>query len=136
MRGFDLSKKVIGHGGCGTRGIYEATGAKIRLRGRGSGHIESHTGREAPAHLMLSVTVDNGQAESFRAAVRMAADHLAGIQDRFHAFCRHWRTPVPEHRCFWVGEIEAASKECLGAALGGLGIVLGAKRAKGGKEGW
>jgi hypothetical protein len=53
--GFDLVKKIIGRGGCNTRGIFDATQTKVRVRGKGSGHKEQHNGREAPVPLMIAL---------------------------------------------------------------------------------
>jgi len=51
---FDLVKKVIGKSGSNTRDIFNATGCKLCVRGRGSGHLEPVDGRqrEAPVPLM------------------------------------------------------------------------------------
>lgn len=39
--------------------IYESTGCKVRVRGRGSGHLEQSTQAEAPTPLMLAVTAEH-----------------------------------------------------------------------------
>merc|ERR1711907_106499 len=54
--GFDLVPRIIGRGGCNTKRIFDASGAKIRVRGRGSGHIELRTNAEATVPLMVAVS--------------------------------------------------------------------------------
>mmetsp|Transcript_39989 Transcript_39989/g.72498 ORF Transcript_39989/g.72498 Transcript_39989/m.72498 type:complete len:337 (-) Transcript_39989:53-1063(-) len=110
--GFDLNKKVIGTGGGNTRKIFDATGAKIRLRGKGSGHREMGGG-EAPVHLMLAITTDVGHEESFTKAVEMAAQLLQTVAGQYIEFCRHSTTEPPKRPLFWIGEISSASQACL-----------------------
>lgn len=126
VSGFDLNKKIIGRGGRCTKGIFEATGAKVRLRGVGSGFREARTRsgglREARVPLMLAITSDRGDRENFRRAVEMAVDHLRSIGCRFASFnrrgCGHERPPpVEASRAFWVGGISAAGWRCCAACL-------------------
>eukprot|EP00446_Apocalathium_sp_SHHI-4_P035471 CAMPEP_0177312244 /NCGR_PEP_ID=MMETSP0368-20130122/10782_1 /TAXON_ID=447022 ORGANISM="Scrippsiella hangoei-like, Strain SHHI-4" /NCGR_SAMPLE_ID=MMETSP0368 /ASSEMBLY_ACC=CAM_ASM_000363 /LENGTH=396 /DNA_ID=CAMNT_0018771283 /DNA_START=60 /DNA_END=1250 /DNA_ORIENTATION=+ len=127
--GFDLNKKIIGKGGCYTRGIYEATGAKIRLRGHGSGHLE-RDGQEAPASLMLAITVETGEAAPFCEAIRMAAELLQGIARRFRSFCGRrgssevGRGQPPSATLFWIGELSHRGKLCAAALAEELGLPL------------
>lgn len=113
--GFDLNKKILGHGGQGTKRIYDATGAKIRLRGHGSGHIEG--GREAPVHLMLAVTTEQGEVDGFRMAFEMASELLRDVERRFTIFCKQKQQRAPTGACFWVGEISSEGQSCLGSIL-------------------
>merc|ERR1719356_823145 len=98
MPGFDLNKKIIGRGGQCTKGIFTATGAKIRLRGQGSGFKESQGSRgelrEASVPLMLAITSGQGDHENFQRAVRMATELLQGISDRFAEFCKKRGEPA------------------------------------------
>ncbi|CAJ1387223.1 unnamed protein product [Effrenium voratum] len=73
---------IIGKQGVNTRSIYEKTGAKIRVRGRGSGHKESATGREAPAGLMVTVSACASDLNAFNHAVTMTGELLDRIQTR------------------------------------------------------
>lgn len=82
--GFELAKKIIGHGGAHTRKIFDATGAKIRLRGKGSGHLEGT--HEAPVPIMLAVTTEKHEVEQFRSAVTMSAELLAGVEAKYRSF--------------------------------------------------
>jgi len=145
-QGFDLNKKIIGRGGSCTKGIYTATGAKVRLRGRGSGFLENvGHGRngdqqEAPVPLMLVVTSDEGDQNNFQVAVRMAVELLTGIEARFAAFCRQSEPqrrpsrgmlPTPNSpeatlakgQAFWVGDISAEALRCSAPELKSVRIV-------------
>jgi len=114
-RGFELNKKIIGHGGQGTKRIFDATGAKIRLRGHGSGHLEGT--REAPVHLMLSVTAELGEYDNFRKAYDMASELLQSVESRFNAFCQKNQEFPVQGPCFWVGEISPESQACVDGEL-------------------
>jgi len=109
-RSFEHNKKIIGRAGCNMKAIFDATGAKVRLRGKGSGHLEG--GKEAPVPLMLVVTcTDSGQA--FKTAVRMAIEVLQGVEVQFHATCRAGdRVP-----CFRVAGLSPGAADCLGNLL-------------------
>jgi hypothetical protein len=115
--GFDFNKKIIGHGGCCTRAIFDATGAKIRLRGHGSKHLEG--GREAPVHLMLAVTTEETEPDNFRKAVEMAEELLRGVEVKFQTFCqnRSKEPTAPKTHYFWIGELSTRGKACLGSLL-------------------
>ncbi len=54
----DIAKQIIGPLGTNIRPIHEATGAKIRLRGIGSGHLEGPRRSECPLplHICISAT--------------------------------------------------------------------------------
>jgi len=107
---FEHNKKIIGRAGCNMKAIFDATGAKVRLRGKGSGHLEG--GKEAPVPLMLVVTcTDSGQA--FKTAVRMAIEVLQSVEVQFHATCRAGdRVP-----CFRVASLSPGAADCLGNLL-------------------
>eukprot|EP00930_Biecheleria_cincta_P051234 TRINITY_DN3638_c0_g1_i3.p1 TRINITY_DN3638_c0_g1~~TRINITY_DN3638_c0_g1_i3.p1 ORF type:complete len:433 (-),score=83.62 TRINITY_DN3638_c0_g1_i3:316-1614(-) len=122
--GFQLIKKVIGHGGNNTRRIFEKTAAKIRLRGRGSGHLEAN-GREAPVHLMLAVTSDMGQEISFLAALQMSADLLEQVTSKYKAFCKHSDIPLPVTPLFWIGEVSDKAGDYMGLSAAETTVMLG-----------
>mmetsp|Transcript_23527 Transcript_23527/g.42427 ORF Transcript_23527/g.42427 Transcript_23527/m.42427 type:complete len:360 (+) Transcript_23527:69-1148(+) len=126
--GFDLNKKLIGHGGGNTKKIFEATDAKIRLRGRGSGHSEAGRG-EAPVHLMLAVTTDIGEEEKFVLALEMAAELLQQVTGKYRAFCKQNGMPSPTSPLFWIGELSEQASACLGtdspmATLGRVPVTV------------
>lgn len=69
---------IIGKGGQNTRAIFMETGAKVRVRGRGSGHLETGTNTEAPTNPML--TVSSPDERSFNEAIRKTAELLLSTQ--------------------------------------------------------
>lgn len=71
---------IIGKGGENTRAIFDTTGAKVRVRGRGSGHQETGTNAEAPTGPM--VTVSTTSETSFNDAVRQTCRLLLSVQDK------------------------------------------------------
>lgn len=86
-RGFDPVPRLIGRAGCNTRRISEATGAKVRIRGRGSGFLEVK-GAEAPVPLMMAVTADGRNVAGFVRAVEMALEVLSQTGDDFASHCQ------------------------------------------------
>lgn len=121
--GFDLNKRIIGPRGSYTRNIFEATSAKIRLRGRGSGHHEMN-GKEAPAPLMLAITGVTGQPDKFVAACRMAIDLLSKIERDFQSFiCGSAdRGPIPTGRLYCIGNISPSAKASVQTMLTELNL--------------
>jgi len=86
-QGFDLVPILIGRKGCNMRRIAESTGAKIRVRGRGSGHIEAETQREAPSPLHVAVTTNAWEHASFKKALELTVEHLRALEERFRSRC-------------------------------------------------
>mmetsp|Transcript_3451 Transcript_3451/g.8589 ORF Transcript_3451/g.8589 Transcript_3451/m.8589 type:complete len:316 (-) Transcript_3451:113-1060(-) len=82
-RSFCLCKKVIGTNGQNMKVINDSTGAKLRLRGQGSGHTEQETGCEAGAPLMLAVTTPMSDPQRFLDAVNQSMDLLEAIEAKF-----------------------------------------------------
>lgn len=119
--GFDLNKKVIGHGGIHTRSIYQQTDAKLRLRGRGSGHLETDH-REAPVHLMLAVTSIEGQEASFLKALHMSAALLLQVTEKYKDFCKHRGLLTPKSPLFWIGELPDSARACMNNAMADFAV--------------
>lgn len=71
---------IIGKGGENTRAIFAKTGAKVRVRGRGSGHQEAGSNMEAPTGPM--VTVSTTSETSFDDAVRQTCRLLLSVQEK------------------------------------------------------
>lgn len=97
---FDLVPIIIGRRGSNTRKIAEETGAKVRVRGKGSGHHEA-TGREAATPLMLAVTTDGDNDEGFLDAVEQATRLLRCVEERYIEHCRKRRHYV-KGPCFTI----------------------------------
>lgn len=111
--GFELVPKLIGRSGANTRGIFEATGVKTRVRGIGSGHLEERTGREAKVPLMLALSSDSDCAESFREAFLRSKQLLQDVAYRFKMFAKRngWRRPSDP--LFSIGETSRRTLSCL-----------------------
>jgi hypothetical protein len=84
---FDLVPILIGRAGRNMSEINQATGAKIRVRGRGSRHLEVCGVQEAPVPLMVAITLHGAQRAFFRAAVDMTICQLQHVQVLFVQFC-------------------------------------------------
>jgi len=125
--GFDLNKKLIGHGGANTKKIFQATAAKLRLRGRGSGHVEER-GREAPVHLMLAVTSEIGQEKKFLVALESAAELLERVTSRYRDPCSR-KGVSSAAPLFWIGELSERAAALVGtdserAMLGPVAVTV------------
>lgn len=55
LPGFNLRAQVVGHGGSYVKHIQHETGCRVQIKGRGSGFIESATGRESEEEMFLHV---------------------------------------------------------------------------------
>jgi hypothetical protein len=96
---FDLVPILIGRSGRHMKEINQATDAKVRVRGRGSGHLEVDRKmlnkgmpkvsgvKEAPVPLMVAITLEGAQRDHFRTAVDMTISKLQHVQDLFVQFC-------------------------------------------------
>jgi len=116
--GFDLGSKIIGKRGCHTGKIFASTDTKVRLRGKGSGHLEKATGREGPVPLMIALASEHDDHEKFRSAFSMLVSLLTDITERFENFARsRGLSSKGEGSCdkrFWIGEVSQRTRECLG----------------------
>ena len=70
------------------RAINVDTKAKIRVRGRGSGHLEVQGTNEAPVPLMVAVTSERVYKKHFSKAVQMTLVKLKEVQVLFNQFCQ------------------------------------------------
>merc|ERR1711963_163907 len=84
--GFQLVKRIIGPYGRNTKSIANASGAKIRVRGRGSRHAEQHTCEEADVALMVAVSC--ADRKGFEVATQMTSELLYQIACELTEFLR------------------------------------------------
>lgn len=119
VKGFELVPMMIGRGGCNMRKIFEATGAKIRIRGRGSGHYEIDGKREAPTPLMVAVTTDKLDHASFKAAIEKTLVELRAVEQRFISFCEK-QNYLHEGPCFSIGVMPQGVEDVLGDVFEGV----------------
>ena len=73
----ELLPLVIGKDGCHLRKIVQTMRAKIRVRGRGSGFLESNS-KEAPVPLMVAIRSED--PDQFKMATRMVIAQLVEAQ--------------------------------------------------------
>mmetsp|Transcript_71638 Transcript_71638/g.133923 ORF Transcript_71638/g.133923 Transcript_71638/m.133923 type:complete len:311 (-) Transcript_71638:164-1096(-) len=114
QEGFHMAKKIIGKGGEHTKSINEQTDAKVRLRGKGSGHVERDSGAEAQVPLMLAVTSTGNSSIKFVQAVEMAIELLDSVESKYQQFLKR-QSHRGCRRCFWIGALSARAKELLDA---------------------
>jgi hypothetical protein len=91
---FKVTKKVLGHHGQHMKAIAARSGAKLRLRGRGSGFLEGVEQQESVDELMLCVSAPD--AAGYAEAVRLLYELLEGVYKEYRAFCRKSGWAVPE----------------------------------------
>ncbi|CAE8702826.1 unnamed protein product, partial [Polarella glacialis] len=113
MEGFDLVPRLIGRGGCNMRKIAEATGSKIRIRGRGSGHLEIDGKTEAPTPLMVAVTTDRADPEF------LTVKELKSVEGRYLAFCQKGGKQ-PASPCYSIGLLQPNAVEALGPLMSSI----------------
>jgi len=113
---FDLVPLLIGKHGEHMWRVYTATTAKVRIRGKGSGHLEVDGRREAPVPLMLAVSTHGCAVNRFRAAIEMIIAHLAQTALLYKTFCAERLLP-PElgaQRLFSFGEFSDEAAALIG----------------------
>ncbi|CAK9034072.1 unnamed protein product [Durusdinium trenchii] len=113
QEGFDLVPRLIGRKGCNMRKIADLTGAKIRIRGRGSGHLEVDGKYEAPTPLMVAVTTNLEDPDKFRQAMQMTLKELKSVEGRFKSFCTQ-NSIEHDGPCYSVGVLQENAQEALG----------------------
>lgn len=127
--GFDLVPRLIGRGGANMKRIAEATGAKVRIRGKGSGHYEMDGKQEAPTPLMVAVTTDKQDENGFRHAIELVVKELKNTEARYRTFCQKQGIPH-EGPCYSVGIWSEEAKQCLGDVCKDIPMSSGGKRGE------
>jgi len=82
---FRVVRRLIGSAGANMKDINERSGAKLRLRGRGSKFLEGDEQKESTDDLMLCLSTQD--KEGYETAIRMASELLEGIHRSYRAFC-------------------------------------------------
>jgi hypothetical protein len=90
---FQVARRIIGQKGANMKRIVEATGAKLRLRGKGSGYLEGPLKEESnePLHLCISCVTQHGYNE----AVAEVARILESVHEEYRRFRRSKGLPEP-----------------------------------------
>jgi len=118
-KGFDLVPRLIGRRGENMRKIAEETNAKVRIRGKGSGHLEVDGKFEAPTPLMVAVTTDHEQQIAFSRAIEMILQQLRTVQQRYQNWC-HKKNIVTEGPYFSIGLLSEGADKILANLLDGV----------------
>jgi hypothetical protein len=112
---FELVPLLIGKDGCHFREIYNATNAKIRVRGRGSGFLETNS-QEAPVPLMVAIKSEH--PGDFKMATRMMIARLGKVKGLFELFCQQQKNAqgyrMPRQQKLWrFGEMSKEAETIL-----------------------
>jgi len=84
---FRVVRRMIGAGGENMKNIHEqSSGARLRLRGRGSKFLEGDEQLESTDDLMLCITCDD--KAGYEIAKVMAVELVEGVQKNYRSFCR------------------------------------------------
>merc|ERR1712224_1015292 len=93
-RSFNVVRKLLGDHGAHMKAIAENTGAKLRIRGRGSGFKEGPDNVEANEPLMICVSATS--SEMFQESTKDVERLLKDIHDQYYAFCEDRNLPRPQ----------------------------------------
>merc|ERR1712050_605775 len=91
---FKVTRKILGAHGKHVKSIVEASGAKLRLRGKGSGFLEEPEHVESSDPLMLCVSAQD--EESYLTAKSHVSELLEDVYRQYRAFCKMENQLVPE----------------------------------------
>jgi len=83
---FQVARRIIGQKGCNMKKIVETSGAKLRLRGKGSGYLEGPLKQESPEplHLCVSCTTQKG----YNDALKAVSEILEGVYTEYTRYRR------------------------------------------------
>jgi len=90
---FKVTRKILGPHGHHMKAIAEASGAKLRLRGRGSGFLEGPEQIESSDELMLCVSAPDWAG--YEEAVRLVKELLEDVYEQYRSHCRRSQCEVP-----------------------------------------
>mmetsp|Transcript_65471 Transcript_65471/g.211093 ORF Transcript_65471/g.211093 Transcript_65471/m.211093 type:complete len:337 (+) Transcript_65471:78-1088(+) len=93
---FQVKRKLLGPHGRHMKEIAEHSGAKLRLRGRGSGFLEGPEQQESEDPLMLCIS--GPDAGSCWEAARAVRELIEGVHEEYRQFCRSAGQSVPDLR--------------------------------------
>ncbi|KAJ6179346.1 K Homology domain type 1 [Penicillium mononematosum] len=82
--GFNLRAQVVGQGGAYVKHIQQATRCRVQIKGRGSGFIESSTGRESDEAMFLHVA--GPDANDVQQAKVLCEDLLTNVKEQYQRF--------------------------------------------------
>ncbi|KUM65366.1 hypothetical protein ACN42_g1704 [Penicillium freii] len=82
--GFNLRAQVVGQGGAYVKHIQQKTRCRVQIKGRGSGFIESSTGRESDEAMFLHVA--GPDANDVQEAKGLCEDLLTNVKEQYQRF--------------------------------------------------
>ncbi|CAI7657333.1 unnamed protein product [Penicillium palitans] len=82
--GFNLRAQVVGQGGAYVKHIQQQTRCRVQIKGRGSGFIESSTGRESDEAMFLHVA--GPDASDVQKAKELCEDLLTNVKEQYQRF--------------------------------------------------
>ncbi|EAU34558.1 predicted protein [Aspergillus terreus NIH2624] len=82
--GFNLRAQVVGQGGAYVKHIQQRTRCKVQIKGRGSGFVETNTGRESDEPMFLHVAGPN--PDDVKMAKELCEDLLANVREQYQRF--------------------------------------------------
>jgi hypothetical protein len=91
---FRVVRRIIGGGGENMKQIAELSGAKLRLRGRGSKFFEGPEQKESDDDLMLCISAQDG--DGFEKAKKAASELIEDIYHSYRSFCSKFGNMCPE----------------------------------------
>ena len=93
---FQVARRIIGSKGSNMKKIFKDTGAKLRLRGQGSGFLEGTSQQESPEALHLCVSAK--KIEDYQKAVKKIEELLQGVFKEYRAHCKQKGLDCPTLR--------------------------------------
>jgi hypothetical protein len=93
---FQVARRIIGSKGANMKKIFKDTGAKLRLRGQGSGFLEGTSQQESPEALHLCISAK--KIDEYQMAVRKVEELLQGVYREYRAHCKQKDLPIPNLR--------------------------------------
>merc|ERR1711924_568254 len=120
---FEVEKKLIGKGGCNTKGIFLATGSKILVCGQGAERGKVRRKKVTNDHLRIEIISDRQAYASFKRAFEMVIKLVGPITEQFDHFCvRHLKHKFDGTR-YWIGSTTQQALDCLGSSLNRIAIA-------------
>jgi len=93
---FQVARRIIGSKGANMKKIFKETGAKLRLRGQGSGFLEGASQQESPEALHLCISAK--KIDEYQNAVRKVEELLQGVYREYRGHCKQKDLPTPSLR--------------------------------------
>mmetsp|Transcript_8020 Transcript_8020/g.13078 ORF Transcript_8020/g.13078 Transcript_8020/m.13078 type:complete len:412 (-) Transcript_8020:253-1488(-) len=106
---FRVVRRMIGSGGEHMKSIADESGAKLRLRGRGSKFLEGPEQQESEDDLMLCVSAQD--QEGFEKAKKAACALIERIHDHYRAYCKKVGITCPTLRVYIHEGYRAGSRK-------------------------